>query len=56
MSLLKEKIVAFFELVSCEGEVCESATIILSPFQLVQCWACERFIELRPTPNPIKKR
>lgn len=55
MSLLKEKVVAFFELVSCKGEVCESAAIIHSPFQLVQSWACERFIELRPTPNPIKK-
>ncbi|KAL5804426.1 hypothetical protein ACOSQ3_031226 [Xanthoceras sorbifolium] len=54
LGLLKQRIAALaeFEIVADENEVLEIS--ICSPFQLVQLWAWERFVEFRPKYNLIK--
>ncbi|KAL5737938.1 hypothetical protein ACOSP7_030699 [Xanthoceras sorbifolium] len=54
LGLLKQRIAALddFEKVADENEILEIS--ICSPFQLVQIWAWERFIEFRPKYNLIK--
>ncbi|KAL5736233.1 hypothetical protein ACOSQ2_031021 [Xanthoceras sorbifolium] len=54
LGLLKQRIAALaeFEIVADENEVLEIS--ICSPFQLVQLWAWERFVEFRPKYKLIK--
>ncbi|KAJ0102078.1 hypothetical protein Patl1_04258 [Pistacia atlantica] len=54
LSSLKEKIVALTKFDNRGDEDNELAVTVRSPFQLVQIWAWERFLHLRPEPNLIK--
>lgn len=51
MSLLRKVVVASNELKSGDGVLNHN---LKSPVQLVQVWAWERFLELRPRPNWIR--
>ncbi|KAJ0046041.1 hypothetical protein Pint_04182 [Pistacia integerrima] len=54
LSSLKEKIVALTKFDNWGNEDNELAVTVRSPFQLVQTWAWERFLHLRPELNLIK--
>ena len=54
LSLFKEKMIASAKLVAFRDDKdCVLELSIVSPFHLVQIWAWERFLELRPNPNSI---
>ncbi|KAJ0100996.1 hypothetical protein Patl1_04246 [Pistacia atlantica] len=54
LTSLKEKIVALTKFDNWGDEDNKLAVTVRSPFQLVQIWAWERFLHLRPKPNLIK--
>ncbi|KAJ0100997.1 hypothetical protein Patl1_04247 [Pistacia atlantica] len=54
LTSFKEKIVALIKFDNWVDEDNELAVTVRSPFQLVQIWAWERFLHLRPEPNLIK--
>ncbi|KAJ0100990.1 hypothetical protein Patl1_04248 [Pistacia atlantica] len=54
LTSLKEKIVALTKFDNWGNEDNKLAVTVRSPFQLVQIWAWERFLHLRPEPNLIK--
>ena len=53
LNLLKENIVALSEIDHWEDDDSKLSVTLRSPFQLVQMWAWEKFIDLRPKPNLI---
>ncbi|KAL3508503.1 hypothetical protein ACH5RR_027904 [Cinchona calisaya] len=58
MGLLKKSLMAFNKLGNCSksggNDIDESKVILSAPLHLVQLWAWERFLSLRPEPNPVE--